>query len=241
MKLIIKEYEEKGSIILTYFNYNQLLQPYENAILEDKFRKMQLGDQTARDELIEHNLRFVIYIVQSFNLVNYESDYDINDLLSIGTIGLIKAIDTFDIDKGIHLSTYARRYIKNEILMYFRSNNKRKNDISIYSTFTEKDPLNNFVKQFENKETHKEVRKIVEELPEREKYIIMLRFGFIDDNIMTQEQIAKELGVSQSYVSRTIRNVLRKIEFKLKIIGIVKGVYGGIAIDTNPPKIKVLS
>ncbi len=235
-----------------YYNYEydkNLINTLDEDVLNKKIQEIHTGNFTSKKELINHNLALVMYIAK-----NYSIDFnEIEDLISIGTIGLIKAIDTFNIDKKIHFATYARKCIENEILMYFRKNKKRKNDISLYSTLTEvksetqleiidtlEDPLINFIEEVEDQEIYEIIRKIVIELPKREKDIILMLFGFIDNNIMTQKQIATKLGVDQSYISKIRKNALKNIENKLKNIGIIRGVNGGIAIDTNPPKRKIL-
>ena len=154
--------------------------------------RMKAGDNSARNKLVEHNLRLVAHIIKKY----YGAQGDQDDLVSIGTIGLIKAINTYDPDKKIRLSSYASRCIENEILMYFRSAKKRAQDISLNEAIdTDKDGNPG---QF-----------ITEELGEREKRIIILRYGLNGKKPMTQKDVAALLGISRSYVSRIETKALR--------------------------------
>lgn len=250
---------------MTYLKNEKLKETLEDEVLIEKIRKLNEGDELIKNEIIEHNLKLVLFLVRKFS----NTEYDKDDLISIGIIGLIKAINKFDINKNFKFATFASRCIENEILMFLRTAKKynkytlvsltahstedtletelegidalEENDSNLILEDTLEAPDSDFTLKYEKEEIYKELRKFIEELSEKEKYIIMLHFGFIDGNILTQKQIAKKLGISQSYVSRIIKRILRKIEFKLKIIGIVRGAKGGITIDTNPPKTKVLS
>lgn len=231
---------------MEYFNKINSLIPFEQEILEEKFKKMWAGDQIARQELIEHNIALVIFIAKQYNITDYNRDYDIYDLISIGTIGLIKAIDQFDIAKG-QFGTYAGRCIKNEILMYFRKmikyrgekyggevslNIPLKIDKAGYNILVEdlfEDVNQDFVLKYENEAVYKEIRNFVKELPEREKYITIMLFEFSDKR-MNQNELAEQLGISQSRVSRIRKQVLEKAtEYLIKIDNI------------DLPKRKVLS
>lgn len=213
---------------------------------------MQAGDQIARTELIEHNLRLVSYIARKFN----DPSYEIEDLISIGTFGLMKAIDTFNLDKGYHFATYARRCIENEMLMYFRVNKKHSNTISLGEPVaidnkgkelliedTIEDPKQDFVSDYEEQELYKEVREFVEELPEREKYITKMLFGF-DDKRMTQKELAEKLGIDQSWVSQMKKRILEKLSIHLRQIekiGKLKKESTTSLENTKSPKMKILS
>ncbi len=171
---------------------------------------MKNGDKSARSRLIEHNLRLVAHIVKKY----YNAPCDSDDLVSIGTIGLIKAIDSYDISKSTKLSSYASRCIENEILMYFRSRKKNAFDISLDDTIdTDKDgnaltlidilaDETDIAEQTFLKIGSEKAAQYLEKLPERERDIITLRYGLNGADPLTQKDIAARLGISRSYVSR---------------------------------------
>ena len=179
------------------------------------------GDEKARNVLVERNLRLVAHIVKKYN----NTGKDIDDLISIGTIGLIKAITTFDMDKGTRLATYAARCIENEILMTIRSDKKYKievslqepigvdkegNEISLFDILgTDRDDVIDEVNL--KLQTNKLYNAINEVLKDREKIIIELRYGLIDGVCKTQREIAKLLGISRSYVSRIEKRAIDKL------------------------------
>jgi len=178
------------------------------------------GDTKARNTLVEHNLRLVAHIIKKY----YQNDSSGDDLVSIGTIGLIKAIDTFDMSKSIKLSSYASRCIENEILMHFRNNRKSAQDISLNDTIdTDKDgnPLTlmdiiaSDMDLEENVDTklHLEVLRgyIDETLTDREKEIVLKRYGIGGKKVRTQRELAKSLGISRSYISRIEKKALEKL------------------------------
>ena len=194
----------------------------------DLITKMNQGDMDARQTLIEHNIRLVIYQVQSrFNKL----EYDKSELVSIGILGLVKAIDTYDLSKNIEFSTYAMRCIDNEILMFIRKLNKDKNvdslDRIIAGEGTDRkikleDTISSDVDietSIEDKEIYAEVRRIVNSLPEREREITMLAFGFYDGKVYKQKEIALKLNVSQSCISRTIAKIVDDIKIELEELG----------------------
>lgn len=183
------------------------------------------GDIEARNKLVEHNLRLVAHIIKKY----YSSRNDQDDLVSIGTIGLIKAINTFDVNKNIKLSSYASRCIENEILMYFRNLKKTSQDISLNEAIDmDKDgnPLSLFDvlstddNILDNINTKLNLKKIYEyidsELDPREKQVIILRYGLNGKDPITQREVAEILGVSRSYISRietkALKNLRRKYE-----------------------------
>ena len=181
------------------------------------------GDRSARDKLIEHNLRLVAHIIKKY----YQNSGSPDDLVSIGTIGLIKAIDTFDVSKNIKLSSYASRCIENEILMHFRNNKKSAQDISLDDTIdTDKDgnPLtlmdimavDDHIIDDINKRMNLAVlsQYIRTELTDREKKIIINRYGLYGHEPMTQRELAKELNISRSYISRIEKKALEKLRAK---------------------------
>ena len=182
-------------------------------------RRMHEGDAAARNRLVEHNLRLVAHIIKKYYGVQTEQD----DLVSIGTIGLIKAIDTFKPDKNIRLSSYASRCIENEILMHFRSSKKTAQDVSLNETIdTDKDgnPLtlmdimavdDNILDELDKKLNSRKLGQFIrEELTERERQIIIMRYGLGNREPMTQKTVAKVMNISRSYVSRIETKALKK-------------------------------
>ena len=182
--------------------------------------RMKQGDLTARGKLIEHNLRLVAHIIKKY----YGKQGEQDDLVSIGTIGLIKAIDTFDTGKNIRLSSYASRCIENEILMHFRAAKKTAQDISLNETIdTDKDgnPLtlldimavdDHILDDLDKKLNKQKLGRFInEELTEREKKIIVLRYGLDGKEPMTQKNVAKLLNISRSYVSRIETKALKQL------------------------------
>ncbi len=178
------------------------------------------GDKEARDKLIEHNLRLVAHIVKKFDSFKENTD----DLISIGTIGLIKGIDTYDINKPVKLTTYAARCIENEILMYIRTNKKNQNNVSLNDSIGyDKDgneiTLEEVIKDeyidqadiIELQDNIKLLKKYIGVLTKREKDIIIRRYGLLDKNEETQREIAKSLNISRSYVSRIEKRALVKL------------------------------
>ena len=182
--------------------------------------QMAQGDKEAREKLIEHNLSLVAHIVKKYQ--NQTDDKE--DLISIGTIGLIKAIDSFSPDKGTKLATYAARCIDNEILMLFRSTKKMRNDVSLYDPIgfdkegneirlidvvrdEEKDLNDVIIQQL----AIEKIEKNLNALTERERDIIIRRFGLGNHEEETQQEIAKSYGISRSYVSRIEKRALMKL------------------------------
>ena len=179
------------------------------------------GDNEARNKLVEHNLRLVAHIIKKYYGVQTEQD----DLVSIGTIGLIKAINTFKPDKNIRLSSYASRCIENEILMHFRSVKKSAQDVSLNETIdTDNDgnPLtlmdimavdDTILDDLDRKLNSRKLGQFIrEELSGREKTVILLRYGLGGTEPLTQKEIAKQLGISRSYVSRIETKALKKLK-----------------------------
>ena len=178
-------------------------------------------DEEAKSTLIEHNLRLVVYVARRFE----NTGTGLEDLVSIGTVGLIKAINTFRADKNIKLATYASRCIENEILMYIRKRSNQRGEISIDEPLnvdfdgnelllsdvlgSEEDSVGF---ELEKREERRILREAVEALPPREKRIIELRFGFSGGQELTQKEVADLLGISQSYISRLEKKIIAELK-----------------------------
>lgn len=198
-------------------NFPPPLSPEEE---REYFKSARKGDAKAREKLIEHNLRLVAHIVKKY----YTGNKNQEDLISVGTIGLIKAIDSYDVENGTKFATYAGKCLQNEILMYFRAQRKSANEVSINETIDiDKDgnPLtyidiiateDTIADDLDIKVKSAKALKIINtELTDREKDIILMRYGIGRDRAVTQREIAKELGISRSYVSRIEKGALEKI------------------------------
>ncbi len=179
------------------------------------------GDEEARNILIEHNLRLVVFLAKKYE----NTTYDIEDLVSIGSIGLIKGINTYKIDKNIKLATYASRCISNEILMFLRKNKRKRAEVSLEDALNydaEGNELHledilgtdeNLVPNEYEKQVDKEIlAKEIEGLPDRDKEIMTLRYGLNNTKEYTQKEVAVMLGISQSYISRIEKKVIRKLK-----------------------------
>ncbi len=206
--------------ILHVCGSGQFPKPLSEAKEREYLERCKNGDPAARSALIEHNLRLVAHIIKKY----YGRQNEQDDLVSIGTIGLIKAIDTFKPERGIRLSSYASRCIENEILMHFRAAKKRAQDISLNETIdTDKDgnPLtlmdimavdDNILDELSLKLNKQKLGKFIsEELSDREKTVIMLRYGLDGSKPLPQREIAKLLGISRSYVSRIETKALKRL------------------------------
>lgn len=191
---------------------------------KEYLKKYKNGDLNAKNIIIEHNLRLVAHIIKKY----YSNSNEQDDLISIGTIGLIKAVNTFDDSKGIKLATYASKCIENEVLMYFRSQKKNAQDISInepIDTDSEGNPLtlmdiisteDTIADDIDERIMINKLYKYIEELEdEREKLIIVYRYGLYGKVPMTQNEIAKKLNISRSYVSRIEKKVIDRLRIKL--------------------------
>ena len=183
--------------------------------------KAKSGDEEARNILIEHNLRLVVFLAKKYE----NTTYDIEDLVSIGSIGLIKGINTYKIDKNIKLATYASRCISNEILMFLRKNKRKRAEVSLEDALNydaEGNELHledilgtdeNLVPNEYEKQVDKEIlAKEIEGLPDRDKEIMTLRYGLNNTKEYTQKEVAVMLGISQSYISRIEKKVIRKLK-----------------------------
>ncbi len=202
-------------------NSNSFPHPLSSEKEKEYLRKFKDGDMDARDVLIRHNLRLVVYISKKYT--NYP---DQDELISVGTLGLIKAINTFEEGKGTQLATYASRCIENEILMALRGYKKQQGNISLYENIGRDKDGNEMMlidmlsideetvySQLESQMLKSSLLKIIDNyLNERERLIIKHRFGLKDGNILTQQEVSNILGISRSYVSRIEKGAL----FKLK-------------------------
>ena len=183
--------------------------------------RAKAGDEEARNILIEHNLRLVVFLAKKYE----NTTYDIEDLVSIGSIGLIKGINTYKIDKNIKLATYASRCISNEILMFLRKNKRKRAEVSLEDALnydaegnelhledilgTEIDLVPN---EYEKQVDKEVLAKEIEGLPDRDKEIMTLRYGLNNTKEYTQKEVAVMLGISQSYISRIEKKVIRKLK-----------------------------
>lgn len=223
---LLSEILVKGFIFFALHIKNSGSFPPALSVEEEKdlLIKFKKGDIKAKNKIIEHNLRLVAHIVKKYASNPEEQD----DLISIGTIGLIKGVNTFDESKGIKLATYASKCIENEILMYFRGKKKVSQDISINEPIdsdSEGNPLTLMDIIFIEEDTAekideqlliKKIYSYIEDLnDEREKTIIIMRYGLYGTEPYTQKQISKKLNISRSYVSRIEKKVIEKLRQKL--------------------------
>ena len=183
--------------------------------------KSMSGDLKARSKLIEHNLRLVVFLAKKYE----NTGYDLEDLVSIGSIGLIKGISTYKIDKNIKLATYASRCIANEILMFLRKNKKRKGEVSFEDNLsydaegnelhledilgTDEDIV---TKGLENELEKKLLYTEISKLNERDKKIMIMRYGLFNNKELTQKEVADVMGISQSYISRIEKKVINRLK-----------------------------
>lgn len=209
----------------------RLPQPLIKDELDKLIKEACSGSKEARDKLIIHNIRLVLHeVTNRFRNI----DYDKKDLVSIGSIGLVKAVNTYDITKEVKFATYAVRCIDNEILMFLRKVKHDKNIDSIDKVlFYGKDGSelkledilsddSDLVINHENSETYKIIRQLINQLPDRDKEIIMLHFGFYNDRIYTQKEIADKFHISQSYVSRVITKIVNKLGKQLESVRVTE-------------------
>lgn len=191
---------------------------------EQAFSMLMTDDPKGREKLIVHNLRLVVYIAKKFE----STGICVDDLVSIGTIGLIKAVNTFSPEKNIKLATYASRCIENEILMFLRKSSQHRNDISIDEPLnidwdgnelllsdilgTDEDTVNSSIEDDAEKAV---LRETVASLPQRERIIMEMRFGMKTGKEMTQKEVADVIGISQSYISRLEKKIIKKLKKEL--------------------------
>lgn len=221
VKYMNKDIEDIYELPIYYIGGSQTLPPpLEPEEEEETLNKLANGDDGARQTLVERNLRLVVYIAKKFE----NTGIGIEDLISIGTIGLMKGVNTFNTDKNIKLATYASRCIENEILMYLRRSNKIKGEISIDEPLNQDGDGNELLlsdilgtdsdvtsRAIEDEVDKKLLRASMQKLNNREKNIMELRFGFISGNEKTQKEVADMLGISQSYISRLEKKIIGKM------------------------------
>ena len=188
---------------------------------QDALQRLEQGDEKAKQQLVEHNLRLVVYIARRFE----NTGINLEDLISIGTIGLIKAIGTYRLDKKIKLATYASRCIENEILMYIRKTSNQKAEVSLDEPInmdcdgnelllsdilgTEEDMI---LRPLEDDVDLCVLRQALRELPEREREIILMRFGLEGRKELTQKEVAQKMGISQSYISLLEKRIMQRLK-----------------------------
>lgn len=207
-----------------YINGSETLPPPLTGEEEERMIR-DIDSEEARDMLIEHNLRLVAYIAKRFE----NTGANIEELISIGTVGLIKAISTFNADKKIKLATYASRCIENEILMFIRKSSSQKKEISIDEPLSVDWDGNELLlsdvlgsdadvvtKDMEDDEERRIVREAVSDLNDRERIIVELRFGLGNHRELTQKEVANALGISQSYISRLEKKIMTRLRKKIE-------------------------
>lgn len=223
MKKIINWLKSLFSKVYSIFyvgSTDMLPEPLSKEMEDYYVEKMQRGDLDAKDKLIEHNLRLVVFLAKKYE----NTGVDLEDLVSIGTIGLIKGIQTFQSGKNIKLATYASRCIDNEILMHLRKNKKTKTEVSIDASLsfdgegnelhiedvlgTEPDIV---TKSIEEENDKKVMLEEVMKLKPRDRDIIVLRYGLLGNDELTQKEVAEKLGISQSYISRIEKKVIKRL------------------------------
>lgn len=223
-----KRLQEEGSGVF-YIGGNDTLPPPLTADEEKRaIMGFMAGSKEDRDLLIEHNLRLVVYIAKKFE----NAGVNVEDLISIGSIGLIKAVNTFKIEKNIKLATYASRCIENEILMFLRRSNRIKGEVSL------DEPLNtdwdgnelllSDILGTENDEAYVHIEEEVNRkllyiamrsLSEREREIVEMRFGLMGGRELTQKEVADKMGISQSYISRLEKKIIGRLQKEIKKLG----------------------
>lgn len=199
---------------------DMLPEPLSKEMEDFYLEKLQRGDSEAKDILIEHNLRLVVFLAKKYE----NTGVDLEDLVSIGTIGLIKGIQTFQSGKNIKLATYASRCIDNEILMHLRKNKKTKTEVSIDASLSLDGEGNELhledvlgtdadivTREIEEESDKKVMLQEVMKLKPRDRDIIVLRYGLLGNDELTQKEVAEKLGISQSYISRIEKKVIKRL------------------------------
>ena len=223
--LLLSEIFQRANVLFYVGATDVLPEPLSKAEEEYYLVMAKDGDLFARDKLIEHNLRLVVFLAKKYE----NTKVDLEDLVSIGTIGLIKGIKTYQMDKNIKLATYASRCIDNEILMYLRKNKKVRAEVSIDESLAyDADgnelrledvlgtPQDLVTKALESKTEKNYLLHEIMKLPERDRKIMMMRYGLLGEKELTQKDVALKLGISQSYISRIEKKVIRKLKNSVK-------------------------
>lgn len=226
---LFSKFKKKALGEIFYIGGSEVLPPPLNSEEErNLLEEFSKGSEAARSILIERNLRLVVYIAKKFE----SSKINIEDLISIGTIGLIKAVNTFNSDKNIKLATYASRCIENEILMYIRRNNKTRSEVSFDEPLnvdwdgnelllsdilgTENDVVYGHIEEEVNRNL---LIYAMKKLNNREKQIMEMRFGLLSGREMTQKEVADKMGISQSYISRLEKKIITRLRREIKKLG----------------------
>jgi RNA polymerase sporulation-specific sigma factor len=225
IRKIINYIRRKLNILLFLGSSDILPEPLRREEENNYVLRSMEGDIEARNILIEHNLRLVVFLAKKYD----STGTDLEDLVSIGTIGLIKGVNTYKLDKNIKLATYASRCISNEILMFLRKNKKRRGEISFEDSLsydgegnelhledilgTEKDIV---TKGIEEEHDKKILYEEINKLKKRDKQIMILRYGLFNTKEMTQKDVADLMGISQSYISRIEKKVIKRIKQIIK-------------------------
>ena len=221
-RLLGKREQKDGLFYIGGSDY--LPPPLKGQEEQSALERLEQGEEGAKQLLIEHNLRLVVFIARRFE----NTGVNLEDLISIGTIGLIKAINTYRRDKNIKLATYASRCIENEILMYIRKISNQKTEVSLDEPInmdydgnelllsdilgTDEDMI---LRPLEDDVDLRVLRQAVRELPERERQIVTMRFGLDGQQELTQKDVALKLGISQSYISRLEKRIMAKLRKEL--------------------------
>ena len=226
IKKIINYIRRKLNILLFLGSSDILPEPLSREDENNYVLRSMEGDMEARNILIEHNLRLVVFLAKKYD----STGTDLEDLVSIGTIGLIKGVNTYKLDKNIKLATYASRCIDNEILMYLRKSKRRKGEVSFEDNLSFDSEGNELhledilgtdadivTRGLDDELNRKIMKKEIEKLSKRDREIIELRYGLNGHDEMTQKDVADKLGISQSYISRIEKKVIRKLQNIIRV------------------------
>ena len=219
-------FDDYQNLILYLCGNEALPSPLDSETELELILEAEKGNENAKHKLVEHNLRLVVYIAKKFE----NTSLDLEDLISVGSIGLIKAVNSFNVEKNIKLATFASRCIENEILMHLRKTSKQKNELSLEEPLNTDNDGNELIladiltvdtdsvtKNIEAQVERELLYKSLSKLNEREKEIIILRFGLITDTEeKTQKEVADLLGISQSYISRIEKKIIGRLKKDLK-------------------------
>lgn len=229
IKLLIKKLIKSDNSLYYLSGGEVLPKAYTTKEEQQKIEELLSGKTSVKGELIEHNLRLVVYIARKFD----NTGVDLDDLISVGTIGLIKAVNTFNSNKNIKLATYASRCIENEILMHLRKVSKLKGEVSLDEPLNVDYEGNKLLlcdilgtdpdmvyKKSEESAEQKILRQAISKLSERERQIMALRFGLDGEEELTQKEVADMLSISQSYISRLEKKIVERLKKEFKKLGI---------------------